>query len=217
MKKILFVSLLLGSIMLPAAESADNFTEQRPFKPGATIIKMIRMEPDGRRQVYWKMFICSADGSVRQTPFVQPKKELFRGLKNIVCRHKLITAGIGCALAYRHRVQLGKGIQAINPFAVKVVETQKGEEDQKIQEPRIRSWGEFFKANGEFVKACTWDAQPFGFIDGGKYVTSAVAAAALGYGAYKLAPIVKNAIVGQFADTQPVKQMRTVRRATKHA
>ena len=69
----------------------------------------------------------------------------------------------------------------------------------------------FAQNMGRTAKSYTWDIQVGGY-DVGMYTTLAVVAAALGYGIYKLAPIVKNAIVGQFADTQPVKHVRTVRR-----
>ena len=95
-----------------------------------------------------------------------------------------------------------------------------GEIDPVIVAPKVEAPTKFeqvkaFVQNmGKTAKSYTWDMQVGGH-DVGMYSTLAVAVAALGYGIYKLAPIVKNAIVGQIADTQPVKKhVRTVRHSS---
>ena len=136
-------------------------------------------------------------------------------LKNSTfCKRAFCAYGLGTAAV------IG-GYKYYTSYQQKAAEAaRKAADDAKIKEAADAKRKEKENSYFNIVKAHTWNRPIGGFTDGGKYVTSAVAVAALGYGAYKLAPIVKNAIVGKLASEEktpvvikhcPV-QKRTMRR-----
>ena len=62
------------------------------------------------------------------------------------------------------------------------------------------------------IKAHTWNAQPFGLTHGGKCITVALCAAALGYGAYKIIPKIKRALVGKLDTKRHVDKKQVLGR-----
>ena len=183
-----------------------GYTEPKCNVKNACILMNCRQAPllltAGQTQMPPKPSVLLLTAGQIQTP-TKPSVGSFGALKSVVCKHKAVAAisilGLSGAAAW----------YGLKP-APKV-------EAPKVEAPKLTKFEQvkaFAQNVGETAKSYTWDIQVGGH-DVGMYSTLAVAVAALGYGIYKLAPIVKNAIVGQIADTQPVKQVRTVRYSPK--